>query len=223
MGQVSTSATTEVAVNATTYNEQTSGAQRSLKSGSANDTAAGTGARTVRVMYYTLVAGVIAGPFFESVTMNGATAVATVATNIALIERLEVMTAGSGGVAAGVITLYTDNAGAGSAVCSIAALGVRTMLSHHYVPTGKQSRIVDVQALGGDAAAAVVQAKSLPYPSGIEKTLTGAVATTATEPANVSLGASVNVVGPARVRLTVTPANGNAQTTYGSFGWVDAP
>src|SRR4051812_44779293 len=121
LGQVTTAATTRVPLNATTYNEQTSGAQRSFKSSSANDAAAGSGVRQVKIVYYTLSsAGVIAGPFTEIVTLNGTVAVPTVATNIALVERLEAVAVGSGGVAAGTITLYDDAGGAGSAICSIA-------------------------------------------------------------------------------------------------------
>lgn len=224
IGTTSTSATTEVPITATVYTEQTSGAQRSLKSSSASDAAAGTGARTVRITYYTLGAdGSIAGPFVEVVTLNGTAAVATVATNIALIEKLEVVTAGSGGVPAGTISLYTDNAGAGSVIASIATGAVRTFFAHHYVPSGKLCEVTDLEAIGGDTAAALVQVKALPYPTGIEQPISGSYGCTTTLPRGVAFpkADAGPVAGPARIRLTVTPANGNAQVTRASFGFVD--
>jgi hypothetical protein len=123
IGQIATTANTEAAVEATIYTEQTSGAQRALKSSSVNDTnAAGTGARQVRITFYTLTAdGTIAGPFIETVNLNGTTAVPTVNTNIALIEKMEIVAAGSGGVAAGTITLTVDNAGAGATIGTVSA------------------------------------------------------------------------------------------------------
>src|ERR1700733_2178941 len=96
-GYVSTAATSTVAVNATAYTEQTSGAQRAVKSSSANDAAAGTGVQTVKLTYFKLDAtGDITGPYSEVLTLNGTAAVATVGTAIALIESIEAVTVGSG-------------------------------------------------------------------------------------------------------------------------------
>jgi len=226
IASVSTSSTTEVPVNATTYNEPTSGAQRSLKSSSANDAGTGTGVRTVRITYYTLSStGAIAGPFVETVTMNGTSAVATVATNIALIEKLEAMTAGAGGVAAGAITLYSANDGTGTAIAQIATGTVRTFLGHHYVPSDRRASITDLELLGGDAAAALIEIKRLTYPSSgvVEQTVTGPFSTTSALPREVTFLDQQHAIfpGPCRLRLLVTPGNGNAQTTRASFGYVD--
>ncbi len=223
IGQVATSATTEVPVNATTYTEQTSGAQRALKSGSANDAAAGTGARTVRIWYYTLANdGTIAGPFTETVTLNGTSAVATVATNIALVEKLEVLTAGSGGVAAGTISLTANSDGTGATIASIATGAVRTFLAIHYVASKRLCRIRDLEAIGGDPAVALVQLKATPYPLAVEQPVSGPFGTTSTLPRGPHFeNNDVVVAGPARIRAMVTPGNGNAQTTYASFGYVD--
>lgn len=67
-----------------------------IASSSANDTAAGTGARTVRVT------GLDANYNFqqEDVTLNGTTKVNTVGTYLR-VNKVEVLTAGSGGVNAG--------------------------------------------------------------------------------------------------------------------------
>ena len=223
---VSTNATTEAAVNATTYNEQTSGAQRSIKSASASDAAAGTGARTVKLTYFTLdSSGNVAGPFSEVLTMNGVTAVPTVGTNICFVESLEILTAGSGGVAAGAITLYTDNAGAGTAIASIASGDRQTFLGHRYVPSSAKLRITDLVVKNnstGTNPQAAVQLRSLQYgvTSAAEKVLTEAAAVggVAGTPAQLALTDARYVAGPARVQAYVTPRENSSQITAIEFG-----
>jgi hypothetical protein len=230
IGQVATAAGAEAAIESTAYTEPTVGAQRSLKSSNAADTAAGTGARTVRITYYSLAAdGTVAGPFTEIVVLNGVTAVPTVALNIALIEKMEVLTAGAGGVAAGTLTLTVDNAGAGATIGTIAAGARQTLWAHHYVPTGGQCRVADLSIAGGDAAAAAFSLRSARYlAAGVvapELELTGSMlANNATSPPGGEYLYPVPplVAGPARIRAYVTPANANAQTSRLSFGYVDS-
>ena len=222
IGQISTSATTRVPIYATAYVEQTSGAQRSFKSASASDAAAGTGVRKVKVTYYTLGAdGTITGPFVETVTLTGTVAVATVATNIALIEKIEAVAVGSGGVAAGVISMCVDNAGAGSVFASIAAGDVRTRYAHHYVPSNRGCEITDLETMGGDATAALIEIDSISYPPGVEQPFTGMYGSTWDTPRGVQFADRAMIPGPARVRMLVTPGNGDAQETVGSFGFID--
>jgi hypothetical protein len=122
---------------ATTYNEQSSAAQRSVASSDADDTAAGTGARTIRITYYD---GSGAGPFTEDITLNGTTAVNTAATDIRFVESIEVLTAGASGANEGTITLYVSTGGGGGTIGTIGignlVTGVgdnRTFWGHHYV------------------------------------------------------------------------------------------
>lgn len=135
-GRVTTAATTRTAIRNTAYMEQSVNAQRSVSSTSASDTAAGTGARTVRLTYFARSGGTITGPFTEDVTLNGTTPVNTSNTNICYIDRIEVITAGSGGVNAGTIQLFTGLAGGGSVFASVAAGERRTYYAHHYVASG---------------------------------------------------------------------------------------
>lgn len=230
IGQVATSAGAEAAIEATAYTEPTAGAQRSLKSSSAADAAAGTGARQVRITYYKLSAlGAVTGPFVEVVTLNGVTAVPTVATDMALIEKMEVIAVGSGGVPAGTLTLTVDNAGLGATIGTIAAGARQTLWGHHYVPTGSQCRITDVAIAGGDAAAAAFSLRQAAYAAagiGPELELSGAMlANNATSPPGGEYGyspqAPLLVAGPARIRAYATPANANAQTSRCSFGFAD--
>jgi hypothetical protein len=116
VGYISTAALTRVPVRATTLTEQTTNAQRSVVSANANDTSAGTGARTVRIKYLDQN---LNGPYTETITLNGVTPVNTVNTNICYIESFEVLTAGSGGVNAGIISLKAATGGGGATICSI--------------------------------------------------------------------------------------------------------
>lgn len=137
-GQVNTAATTEVVVRSTAYNEPAVQAQRSIASANTADTAAGTGARQIRITYLDNLGD---GPFFETVTLNGTTPVNTIATNIRFVEKLEVVSVGSAGVNAGIITLFFGLAGAGGVIGTIAAGTNTTAWAHHYVPAGKASNI----------------------------------------------------------------------------------
>jgi hypothetical protein len=103
----------------------------SLVSGSANDDGdpAGTGARTVQVSYVNSSGNLAT----ETVTMNGTTPVAMVASALH-IYRMRVLTAGSGGVAAGAITA---TAATDTTVTDSIALGHNVSHSSFYrIPTG---------------------------------------------------------------------------------------
>lgn len=140
-GRVTTSATTEAIVRATTYTEPASAAQRSFSSANANDSSAGTGARTIQVEYYDNTG---TGPLFETITMNGTTPVNTVATNIRFVERIKVVTVGSTRSNAGIITMFNATAGGGGALGTIGATDNRTFWAHHYVPLTKVMNITGV-------------------------------------------------------------------------------
>lgn len=79
------------------------------ESSSANDAAAGTGARTISVT------GVNTSfaRFTETVTLNGTTSVAMATANIMFIDKITVATAGSGLVNAGIVQCGDTDAGAG--------------------------------------------------------------------------------------------------------------
>jgi hypothetical protein len=151
---------TLVLLRATTYTEPAAAAQRSIASASANDTAAGTGARTVRIAYFDNSGN---GPLFETVTLNGTTTVNTVATDIRFIESMEVITAGSLLANAGIITLYGATGGGGGTVGSIgigtiiASVGDnRTIWAHHYIAAGYTAQLstfsLGIQSGGGNTS-----------------------------------------------------------------------
>jgi hypothetical protein len=105
-----------------------------ISSSNANDTSAGTGARTV----YVLGINGTGGYASEIVTLNGQTAVNTVHEYDA-IERLSVVSVGSGGVNAGTIYVGTGTVTAGVPAVPYSAIGIGDNLSlvgHWTCPTG---------------------------------------------------------------------------------------
>lgn len=95
-------------------------------SASANDTSAGTGARTIRV---TGIDTSFAA-FSEDVTMNGQTSVPLTTSNVLLFNSGEVLTAGSGNMAAGIIQCGTGVNTAGDPA-----------VTHLYIAAGSETAV----------------------------------------------------------------------------------
>lgn len=217
-GFIATSATTNVPIRPTTYTEPSVGAQRSFASSSANDRLASTGARTVKVTYYDASMN---GPFTETVTLNGATAVATVATNICFVESMEVVTAGSGGTNAGVITLYTNTTGGAGAIASIAT-GIGLMqYAHRYVPPGRAIYITQMSA-AVTANASLVTLVQRDLVANVNLQISESIrAATAQASVVRTFSQPLCVVGPSRVVMFAQPSSAAAMTTYGSFDYYE--
>lgn len=120
------------------YIEQTINGQRSINSTNNNDTAAGSGARQVRITYYD---SSMNGPFFETITLNGTSAVNTVNNNICFVETIDVISAGSTLDNTGTIRLYTGLNATGTIFCTITPNENTTQILHHYVRPGWTSYI----------------------------------------------------------------------------------
>ena len=105
-----------------------------ISSSSTDDTSAGTGARTIRILGINGTGGYVE----ETVTLNGQTAVNTVNAYDA-IESMTVLTTGSGGVNAGTIYAGTGTVTSGVPAVPYSAIGVGDNLSlvgHWTCPTG---------------------------------------------------------------------------------------
>lgn len=223
-GEITTAATTRVGVLATGFTDQTAGAQRSVNSGSANDTSAGTGARTVKITYYTVSGSTISGPSTETITMNGTTAVNTVATNICYIEKIEVVTVGSGNTNAGAIQLFSTTAGGGTVIASIATGDNITKYAHHYVASGKACMVYDIYGQN-DAASGNNPRIQLAVvdPTATTNAETQAFAFRVDGRSGFVFNSTVPLVvqGPARIRAYVTPANNPSQVTTVDFKYIE--
>ncbi len=107
---------------------------------SANDAAAGSGARTVE--FVTLGAGFVEQS--QTVTLNGTTAVSLTGTHLRL-NGMHVLTNGAaGGTAAGDLILQA--AGGGTEYARVAAGGNMLLQAHYTVPAGKVGLIVSWSA-----------------------------------------------------------------------------
>lgn len=209
---------------ATAYTEQASAVQRSLKSSSANDTSAGTGARTVLITYYN---NTMNGPFTETITLNGTTAVNTVSTTIRFIESMVVVTAGTGLFNAGTITLNAGTAGTGAVIGTIGfgnrTTGVgdnQTFWAHHYIRPGVTCYFSGMSTSFTGVTSGQTFAKFIP-------TLTANSVETVVSPAMGARQAfgqyayklSIAIAGPGRVTLYNSATGGNE--VDGSFEFLE--
>jgi hypothetical protein len=214
------------AIRATTYNEQTTNAQRSVSSASASDTSAGTGARQITITYYDQTC---AGPFTEVVTMNGTTSVNTVSTTICFIEKIQVTSVGSGGTNAGVITLFVSTAGGGGTIGTIGTGNVvsgvgdrQTLWAHHYIATGKTAQLATlvIGSTNSSASNATFLMRSKDPTSATSSDLQ----ISDFLPSNIStvraLGIPLKIAGPARILVLGNPT-GNNSTLVASFDYSE--
>lgn len=125
----------------TNYTQLLAGVAMEIISNSANDTAAGTGARTVRVSG---VNGAYA-PFSEVLTLNGLAAVPLVNTSVIGINFIEVLTAGSGGTNAGRVDVRTVS---GSTVkAAVRSAADVPGMSHDFIYTVPANRYAKIKTV----------------------------------------------------------------------------
>lgn len=217
-GYTATSATSGKDIRATTYTPQGANAQRSIKSASASDTAAGTGARQVLLTYLT-AAFVLKT---ETITLNGTTAVATVNTDIAYVESMVVTSVGSNGGNVGAITLFTNNAGGGTAWASIAASDNQTFYAHHYVPAGQTCYIlalnVGATVVAGQVNINVIQDPSNPNAPQLQRGMT--VVHGAANSWSYEFRVPLGIPGPALIWLVERPVAATASTAVAGFEYL---
>lgn len=217
---LSTSNTSFIAARASSYIEDTVAARRSLVSGNSSDTSSGTGARTVKITYYD---NSMNGPFTETVTLNGTTAVNTVATNIRFIEKLEVVTAGSGGSNAGAISLKQNTGGGGSTLATINVGENVTFFAHHYVPSGRVCKIqqayIGCTGNNGRLVARVLN----PFASGDVERQVGPQLRVLNNDTTYApkYESPIVVLGPARFTLYFRSDSNTANTIFCGFGFEE--
>lgn len=223
-GEVTTGATTAVPVRKTTLTEQASNAQRSIVSASANDTAAGTGARTVELTYFDQNC---VGPYTEAVTLNGTTPVNTVAANICYVETLKVLTVGSGGANVGIISLKAATAGGGATITSIAVGDNRTLMAMRYVPLGNDCHVGGVSINNtstavGNGAAFHLRAQQLGVANSVDQIISDQVRVFGQEGQTTRpYTTPLQIIGPARIQLWVVPESGTSNSQRGSFAFYE--
>jgi hypothetical protein len=221
-GMITVGTTARIAIFQTTYTEQTSGAQRSIKSANNNDSSAGTGARTIKITY---LDSTMSNIYTETITLNGTTFVNTVNTNICYIEKIEVMTVGSTGATVGIVSLYATTGGTGTVIWSIAAGETKTYGSHHYAQVGKTCNIVSITAGASQYATTFsLRAQSLGANT-VNQQITDSVHNyggTGNIPFSRNYTSPIRVIGPAHIQMFIDPDQNTSTTYYGSFDYYDS-
>lgn len=225
-GDITTAATTKVAVRRTTYNEQTTNAQRSFSSTDVDDdgSPADTGARTIHIVYFDQTG---AGPFDETITLNGTTCVATVATNIAFVEHIDVKTVGATGSNEGTISMFVNAACGGGTIGTMGIGSNQTFWAHHYVATGKTANITGISVnhngtTVGSGGLFVMQSKPLNISDAVEGQVSDFVrlyGQSSTFSRNYA--SPIPIVGPARVTIYVTPETGSSTVYRASMDFYE--
>lgn len=221
-GEIAVASTTSVNIYKTNLsNVITTDTALVINSTSANDTAAGTGARTVQVTYY-LQNG--SGPFTTTATMNGTSVVFL--PSMSFIERLQVLTVGSNGSNVGTITIsllapLTN-------IADIAPGDNETYYCHHFVPLGKTSYLTSFRfSHTGDTAAtgAVfnLQQQVLPFTGNNAKiAVIGKTHLSGTDGTQeVIFPSPIIITGPAYISCILTPDNTAANTFHGAITFYD--
>jgi len=218
VGYTTLSGTSTQPLRATDYVEPGAEGQRSISSASGQDVApSGAGARQVKIVYYD---GNMDGPWEETVALNGANAVNTIATNIAFIERMEVAEVGSNGSNAAVITLYDSPDGGGSAVGTILTSDNRTFWSHHYVRTGLSAHITEARIGSNTVDGRAILSKRNPLdPTIPQVTIETYRFTTTSTTHRFSVPETID--GPAIVFLNVAPDSSTIVDIQGSIGFYE--
>lgn len=187
---------------ASTYTEPLTESQRSISSSSVSDAAAGTGARTVRMVYYD---NTMAGPFTEDVTLNGTSNVNTVAANIRFIESIRVLTSGSGGGNAGTLSVFNATAGNGGLLASLPAGDNQTNWCHHYVGVNKSCFLSQVICgnQGMSSGNLTVLQTSPSISNSADRVVIPQIRVPAGMTTSVEFKSTIQVTGPTRLLLQV--------------------
>lgn len=217
-GDVTLASTSIAVVRRTAYAEQTTNAQRSFSSTDVDDdgSPAGTGARTIRVEYLDSTG---AGPYTETLVMNGTTCVSTVATNIAYVEGIKVLTVGSTGSNEGTISMFVNSSCGGGTIGPISVNNNQTYWAHHYVPIGKIANITGISTSHngttvGSGGVFVLKAKSLSATDAVDDQVSDFVRLYGQSSTFARTYASpIKITGPSRLLLYVTPET-STSTVY---------
>lgn len=223
-GDVTTVALTLAPIRRTPYIEQTTNAQRSIASLSALDTSAGTGARQVKIYYCTAA---MACGLTETVTLNGLLYVNTVSTTISYIEKMEVVSVGSTGSNAGIITLKAAITGGGVTIGTIAATDNQTFWAHHYIDAAKTCNITGFSnshsgTTVGSGGVFILKSKNTTSATAVELQISDFNRLYGQDSANPrSYGSPIKVVGPSRLIIYVTPETSSSTIYRGALDFYE--
>lgn len=215
-GYLSTSSLSILAIRASTYTPQASNFTATIVSSNTNDTSAGTAARTILITYYDQS---MAGPFTETITMNGTSNVTSSNTNYCYIESILVVTAGSYATNQGNISLKNG----GTTVATVLADEGKLNLAHHYVAAGKTCFIrglsLSSTAVNGSA---ILRIQNPITANGVSQQVGNFVRVMSSQ---LQLQYSMwdfPIVGPSYIALYFRSDTTTSNTIYGGFTFFDS-
>jgi hypothetical protein len=208
-----------------TYTEQSVNRQCSIRSSSVNDTAAGTGARTMKLTYYDVTGE---GPFTETVTLAGTTWVNFTNSNICFIEKLRCITQGSSDdivvMNIGTITLNNAINGTGSTIITIPAADGETFMAQHHVPPGITcyvTRIGASRAVGNIEGRLWVYTTKIPVANQSPTLFCDVMLVD--QNVSVKFDVPMPVVGPAKIACWIAPTANQATYYYTAIEYYEEP
>jgi hypothetical protein len=136
-----------------------------------------------------------------------------------------VQTVGSGGVNAGIITLFNAVAAGGGTLGTMAAGANQTLWGHHYVATGKTCYVTSLSASNNNNSNASVfnlKSKAIGVANAAQIQVSDFVRSsaggiTATRP----YGTAIAVAGPARLLLYVSPGGATTIINNAAFDFYE--
>ncbi|MEM5807971.1 MAG: hypothetical protein QW818_02460 [Candidatus Aenigmatarchaeota archaeon] len=222
-GRRTTNTTTRVPVYGSTYNEPTTASVRSFSSTSAADSATGTGARTIRVVYMTPSYTIAT----TDVTLNGTTPVNTAVSDILYVEEAFCLTVGSGGTNAGTITMFNAAGGGGGTLLTIPAGEGQTFFAHHYIETGRVCNVTGISCSHngttvGSGGVFEMRARLLNVSNAFERQVSDFVRLYGQSSTFSRVYQSpIKVAGPARLLIYVTPESSSSIVYRASFDFFE--
>jgi hypothetical protein len=159
--------------------------------------------------------------------MNGTTPVNTTSTTICYIEKMEVLTVGSTGSNVGIISFRTTTGGGGSTFASIAATDNETFYTHHYVATGKTCYVTGISVghngtVVGSGGLFIVRSQALNVANSVDNQI-GDFVRLYGQSSSITRtwGTALEVVGPSRITVLVTPESTSALIYRASIDFYD--
>lgn len=214
-----TATTSRQAIVAGTWNEQSTGSQRSIVSTSGADSAGGTGARKVLIDYIDSSGASLT----ETVTLNGTTPVNTVATDIKWINDLIIIEAGTGLYASGTISLYSGISGGGVVMGQIISGSSKLQSSYYYVPAGKNAYVTRVSMTTDDKSQTFLQVTEdfSAYGGGSNVTHTKHQIYVERRTADMDFAVPIVLTGGQKFWVEVTPQKTNTFYSIQVVGWEE--
>jgi len=218
VGYVTLAGTSVNPLRATDYVEPGVEEQRSIVSSSGQDVGpSGDGARSVKITFFD---NEMKGPWEETLVLDGSNAVDTLATNIAFIEKIEVVEVGSNGSNAGTIELYTNTGAGGTVIGSILVGDNKSFWAHHYVAAGLTTYLTELRVGSNNIDGRAILSKRDPLSPTTPQITIETYRFTSVSDTHVFSVPEV-IAGPALLFVNIAPDSSSTVDIQGSIGYYE--